>query len=316
VQPNKANELRALFQDALHRREDSSILYKATRLADNDGQKCRNYTIYPFHCLGDLLTRLRLTCPTNTAFFDYDDDYKESHSVRFVVRPTGEIVFSPEGQIGSNRPSHAQLSEYCLASGVIVFSDDYSEIIEITNKSGHHLPNESSFLWPLAILFQLGASFASDIKLTIIKHDDTYSQSALFCSFDASIDELRGLLPENLPDFTGKNQASVVETVSLVSLHDAPFSSFGVSIGASILDDLLDDDFNVTSQTQTGAVKTISGSSSNTGIFSQKKRSRSEWNNSNESTNSITSSMTTPPPASESLPESFPISSYSTPPRP
>jgi hypothetical protein len=211
MQEEKADQLRALFQETCDYFGNASILYTPIALAPNDSLKCKNYTIYPFYCLPDLLLRLFLSCPKDVKCSFYEDDYKEAHSLFFVVRPTGEIVFSPAGHIAPNIPSHSQLSEQCLASGVLVYSDDYSEIIEITNKSDHHLCNEASLLWPLAILFQMGAPFASVIKLTTIEHDKVYCENAPSCPLNVSITQLRGLLPNNLPDFTIHNQKRAVE---------------------------------------------------------------------------------------------------------
>lgn len=211
MRENKESQLRALFQETCARFRDPSILYVSTPLAFDDALKCREYTIYPFYCLPDLVARLGRSCPTNVDSSFYADDYKECHSIRFSVRPTGEIVFSPEGYIACNTPSHSQLSEQSLASGVLVYSDDYSEIIEITNKSSHHLCSDASLLWPLAILVQLGARFASVIKLTIIEHGKNYRENAPSDSFDVPITQLCGLIPDNLPDFTIHNQKRAVE---------------------------------------------------------------------------------------------------------
>lgn len=105
---------------------------------------------------------------TKDVFFD--EEQLEVHTIRYVVDETEELWFAQEGETGPRVPAHSDMVNEAdvLAAGNIVFSADYTRIIEINNKSGHYRPNFGSMIFVIKQL--LSAQFTS---LTSVILDDT-----------------------------------------------------------------------------------------------------------------------------------------------
>ncbi len=112
--------------------------------------------IYSWMALDELIKELKKQ-PRDT--FDPENDRLERLSIRFVVDKMGNPWFALEGEESGSTPVHSQMvnEDVVLTAGNLVFSEDYETIIEITNKSGHYLPEFKTMVFFTQILFALEA---------------------------------------------------------------------------------------------------------------------------------------------------------------
>ncbi len=155
------NELQALFLHAFQTRP----IYKPVLMDPGRPLSHYEHYMYSFDTLHVLIDELR-ALPADTS--DEEDDQLNRFSVRFVVDVSGKMWFSREGQTGETVPNHVQMSRRCIAAGNMYFSPDYENIIKLTNKSGHFLPQAECLVWPVAILTHLGAAFSDTVELELI----------------------------------------------------------------------------------------------------------------------------------------------------
>ena len=113
-----------------------------------------NQKIYSWMALNHLIQVLKQEIPDS---FDEEDDLLERFTIRFVVDKNMRIWFAREGTCSSAVPAHSDMiaDEDVYTAGNLVFSKDYTTIIEITNKSGHYEPSFGSLVFFLSLLLGL-----------------------------------------------------------------------------------------------------------------------------------------------------------------
>ena len=180
------DELKAIFLNAY----THPVTYKPALVAPvAPGRRDMepNHKIYSLSEL-DVLIRELKAMPVS----DWDDE-TERLSARFVVEANGAICFAREGETSASVPNHVEMRSRCVAAGTIVFSDDHSTIIKITNSSGHFKPIKDCLVWPLAILFHLKPTLlAEHVNLGLIDNLTGIETLKLLTR-----EEIGGLLPES-----------------------------------------------------------------------------------------------------------------------
>ena len=127
-----------------------------------------NQYIYSWEALPELIIGLKNK--SSRLFpddWDYEEERLECHTIRFVIDTNGEIWFAPEGQISRSTPAHSDMvnNNPVMSAGNLVFSDDYSKIIEVNNKSGHFFPEFHSLVFVLQALLSLELDVEFPVKL-------------------------------------------------------------------------------------------------------------------------------------------------------
>ncbi len=120
--------------------------------------------IYSWMALDELIKVLKKQ-PRDT--FDPENDRLERFSIRFVIDTSGNPWFALEGEVSVLTPAHSQMvdQDAVLTAGNIVLSEDYSTIIEITNKSGHYLPEFNTLVFFIKMLFAVEADSRFSLKI-------------------------------------------------------------------------------------------------------------------------------------------------------
>ncbi|MGV3740550.1 MAG: hypothetical protein ACO1N3_04590 [Gammaproteobacteria bacterium] len=139
-----------------------------------------NQKIYSWMALNELIQYLKQQKPDP---FDDEADRLELFSIRFVVDRNMRVWFSREGTCSSGVPAHSDMvgDEQVYAAGNLVFSKDYTTIVEITNKSGHYEPQFGTLVFFLSILFALEENpnfpvrIAEEIKLVKYKKQTDFN---------------------------------------------------------------------------------------------------------------------------------------------
>lgn len=137
--------------------------------------------------------------------FDLENDRLERFSVRFVVDTNYNSWFALEGELSTVTPVHSQMvnEAHVVTAGNIVFSEDYKTIIEITNKSGHYLPEFKTLVFFIQMLFALETDPRFSIKIAPEIKLVSYARQSSFIPDPISHiilekEELRSLLPEDI----------------------------------------------------------------------------------------------------------------------
>ena len=123
--------------------------------------------IYTLDNIADLIEKLRAMPDQGTL---NDDKY----SIRYLVTPTGQILFAREGKAGLRIkqyheiiPAHKEIHHRCIAAGNLFFNHDYTQITSINNSSGDFLPLPNCLVWPIKALKDSGLTFAEKFTLNI-----------------------------------------------------------------------------------------------------------------------------------------------------
>ena len=143
-----------------------------------------NQKIYSWMALNDLIQVLKQQRPDS---FDDENDRLEHFTIRFVVDTNMRIWFAREGICDSSIPAHSDMvaDENVYTAGNLVFSKDYTTIIEITNKSGHYLPPFGSLVIFISLLLRLEnnpgfpARIAEQIKLVNYQKQTCFAPVAI-----------------------------------------------------------------------------------------------------------------------------------------
>jgi hypothetical protein len=120
--------------------------------------------IYSWMALHDLIELLKKQSKDT---YDPDADRLERFSVRFVVDRNFHCWFAREGDGTGCIPAHSDMvdNQSVFTAGNLVFSEDYTTIIEITNKSGHYEPRFGTLVFFLALLFSLESNPNFSLKI-------------------------------------------------------------------------------------------------------------------------------------------------------
>ena len=153
-----------------------------------------SHQVFSYQSLPSLLAKLKNEA--SSSWFDEDD-----YTVRYLVTDTGEMWFARSGAPSKNTPSHADMTNsQCIAAGDILWSQDFTKIIRINNKSGHFKGHHSTLVWALGSLFAYGANFNSDLELEFHLNDAS-TESHIF-----TLEQLRSLIPTTLLDMCLQNK--------------------------------------------------------------------------------------------------------------
>lgn len=150
------------------------------QLAGPDRSFPRQY-IYSWKALPELINQLRKVSKNN---HDLEEDRNDRLGLRYAVDRNGNAWFAREGEESSSVPTHSEMvdGDYVQTSGSIFFSEDYKTIVEITNKSGHFLPEFQTIVSFLTILFSLenNPEWAVSIapKVTLVNYRKSESKFA------------------------------------------------------------------------------------------------------------------------------------------
>ncbi len=137
-------------------------------------------------------------------------------TIRYLVDSSKNIWFAEEGAPSKTTPAHCRMTgnppaqSICIAAGNIGFSDDFTQINMVNNKSGDFKPNFDSVKWPLAIL---------------AANQECLAKSSLRLNQDIRIEQLAGGNFQDLHYFTATELNDWVSTFSsdeLESLKEQP----------------------------------------------------------------------------------------------
>lgn len=104
-----------------------------------------HHLIYPLQQVGELIKIIRSQEPPQK-------------TVRYLVDCSFRLWFAEEGAPTNTIPAHFQMTgesagaARCIAAGNMEFSDDFTKIGMLNNKSGDFRPTFDSIKWPLAIM--------------------------------------------------------------------------------------------------------------------------------------------------------------------
>lgn len=170
-----------------------------------DAPRKYKYRIFPLLCLDKLLNEIQQSAFPDKSYDPLDDDFNHNYGARFIVDVDKEIKFSFEGCRSSSVPAHTDMANRVLSAGNIYFSEDYSKIVGISNKSGHFLPDFSTLVFAIPLIL------VSDFPLSDllqIKNEKTGESMML------SKAELMDLLPLDLKaDLTQWKQKNLSEDI-------------------------------------------------------------------------------------------------------
>ncbi|MDP3704484.1 MAG: hypothetical protein Q8R24_01065 [Legionellaceae bacterium] len=112
-----------------------------------------DYTIYKLWELDKLIAELK-KIPIELPDDDYFEEGNELErlTVRVVVDKSYQVLFAREGALNRITPAHSQMAFSCFFAGTLRFSNDYTRILEMTNKSGHFRPEFGSIVFLIAAL--------------------------------------------------------------------------------------------------------------------------------------------------------------------
>lgn len=145
------------------------------------------YTFYPLQCLAELSEQVKTKASKNRAYNTLDDEFLPNYAVRFVVAIDYQILFSFEGPRSKSVPAHSDIVSPVLTAGNIYFSSDYSQIVQITNKSGHFKPSFGSLVFAIPLILRSGFPLAPLICLS----DEVTKQEEKF-----TVEQLASLIPK------------------------------------------------------------------------------------------------------------------------
>lgn len=166
-----------------------------------------HYKIFPMKCLHLLADEVKSKSFQSKVYQKDHEDFIKNYGARFVVECDVEIKFSLEGPRCRTTPAHTDISSAVLTAGNIIFSEDYSKIVGISNKSGHFQPNFSTLVFALPLILESGFALADQIEL---KNEQTQETVML------SKNELLDLLPSNM-------RLKISEMIAHNSLKDTVF---------------------------------------------------------------------------------------------
>jgi hypothetical protein len=99
----------------------------------------------------------------------YDDvDMREKYCARFVVVTADnnqdfEMLFAREGTLSAKIPAHTEMTnKECYAAGNIKFNEDYTQIIGISNKTGHYRCDIGSIIIAISSLLKSNPDLIAD----------------------------------------------------------------------------------------------------------------------------------------------------------
>ena len=144
------------------------------------------HSFYPLHCLTELRDEVQRFAAGDKIYAVENDDFLANYAVRFVVDRDGVIKFTREGPRSSTVPAHSDYATSVLSAGNVIFSEDYSRIVKITNKSGHFKPSFATLVFALALILESGFPLAEEI---ILENDANQDHGSF------SLEELRTLIP-------------------------------------------------------------------------------------------------------------------------
>lgn len=151
--------IRAAFQNAF---EASEII--RVKLPP-DAPCYYEYKIYPLKCLAQLRDEVRHFADGDMAYSSNNSDFVANYAVRFVVDVDGVIHFTREGPRTTSVPAHSDITHRVLTAGNLYFSEDYSRIVKITNKSGHFQPAFGTLVFALPLILASDFPLADEICL-------------------------------------------------------------------------------------------------------------------------------------------------------
>lgn len=195
---NNFSEMVANF----HQAHQSQVLIPPVKIQSAGPKKFfpRQY-IYSWKALPELIKQLREESK-NT--FDLEEDRNDRLGLRYVVDRNGHVWFAREGEESSSVPTHSEMvdGDDVYTSGSIFFSENYKTIVEITNKSGHFLPEFQTIVSFLTVLFSLennpawAVSIAPQVKLVKYQKQASQFTPAPIDSMTVSKEELRSALQD------------------------------------------------------------------------------------------------------------------------
>ena len=172
--------LRAAFLTAYENKQILSVVLGPDRPG------AYKYSIFPLLCLENLRNEVQKNAYSVT---DDEEDLTHNFGARFIVDLDGIIKFSREGARSRNIPAHSDIEPKAYAAGNIYFSEDYSKIVKITNKSGHFKPHFSTIVHALPLILQSGFPLADEIELQFTRESDDISMKL-------NQEQLRSLIPD------------------------------------------------------------------------------------------------------------------------
>ena len=152
-------------------------------ICDTPLRRKRNHEIYSETTLPKLFDtwkkRRKLISPLDHDLLEEKELNEETTTARFVVTSDNEVLFANEGKRTPIVPAHTDMSSHVYTAGNIHFSSDWTEIVKITNKSGHFKPNFQSlvflipFLKTVANQLIAGLDLAENLEFKNIMDNET-----------------------------------------------------------------------------------------------------------------------------------------------
>ena len=170
-----------------------------------------NYSFYPLHCLAELRDIVKHFATGDKIYAVENDDFLANYAVRFVVDRDDVIKFTREGPRSSTVPAHSDYATSVLSAGDLIFSEDYSKISKITNKSGHFKPSFATLVFALPLILESGFPLADEITLVNEANDE---QDTFY------LEELRSLIPKDFDLGLAMNR-----NLSRYVITDQPYSA-------------------------------------------------------------------------------------------
>ena len=147
------------------------------------------YKIFFLLSLGDLAKEIQKRALPDKKYDQSNEDFSHNYGARFIVDKGKTIKFSREGARCPYIPAHSDIESQVLTAGNIHFSEDYTQIVGISNKSGHFRPDFSTLVFAIPLILSSSFPLAERIEL---KNEQTRESIML----DRA--ELMDLLPQEL----------------------------------------------------------------------------------------------------------------------
>ena len=168
---------------------DEEKFFRTTMAPDRPLHEYR-HEIYPLQSLRKLSEQVNIDARKYRPYNIEDDEFLYNYAARFVVATDGQILFSREGARSRFIPAHNEIAPTVLTAGNIIFSSDYSQIVQITNKSGHFEPSFGSLVFAIPLILNAGFPLANNFCLYNEKNHQAYQ---------LTLEELWALIPQKYP---------------------------------------------------------------------------------------------------------------------
>ena len=185
-------QIKEAYESAFNKQELVKVKKPDRRLQQHE------YKVFYLRNIAELSDEVRQQSLSDKQYDETHVDFLQNYAARFVVATDNKILFCLEGPRSKKVPAHSDIAErLVLTAGNIHFSEDYSSIVAISNKSGHFEPSFASLVFAIPLILNAGFPLASVVNLL-----DEFNNRK--CSVQS--DQLMDLIPARYPLSASMNQ--------------------------------------------------------------------------------------------------------------